>query len=187
MLGILTCLAFLVASCSKDDNDDTADEAWKEQNEQAFNQKTYDPAFKRLTSQGNDGYVFYKQISPGDGRRVLYTDEVELYYKGSLINGEVFGQRDTTYDLPQLVSVSSANATYSTTSTDGAAYLMKGIEVVLQNMEEGEKGEVWIPQELGYGSTASAWTWAAPNDTIPAYSTLVFQLKVGKVTGIDSL
>jgi len=37
-------------------------------------------------------------------------------------------------------------------------------------MEVGDKWEVWIPWQLGYGSSASG--------TIPAYTTLVFEIEL---------
>lgn len=43
-------------------------------------------------------------------------------------------------------------------------------------MKVGEKWEVWIPQRLGYGSVDKKDS--AGNVTIPAYSTLVFEIEV---------
>jgi len=44
------------------------------------------------------------------------------------------------------------------------------MSTALQNMEVGDKWEVWIPQELGYG--------AIPQTSIPAYTTLVFEIEL---------
>jgi FKBP-type peptidyl-prolyl cis-trans isomerase len=40
----------------------------------------------------------------------------------------------------------------------------------------GDKWEVWIPQELGYGTTGSG--------EIPGYSTLVFEMELVEITAL---
>ena len=47
---------------------------------------------------------------------------------------------------------------------------------ILQNMVVGEKWEVWIPYQLAYGT--SDRKDSAGNVSIPAYSTLVFEIEV---------
>jgi FKBP-type peptidyl-prolyl cis-trans isomerase FklB len=159
---------------------------WQEQNKQAFENQSFEQGYNRFTSiTDKNYYVLYKQIVPGSGRQILYTDNVELFYEGRLIDGKVFGVRDSLYDLPQNVAVSSASATYSTTNTGGSVYIMPGIETALQNMKVGEEGELWIPTELAYGGTASKWQWANPADSIPAYSTVIFKLKVKAAHGVE--
>ena len=43
----------------------------------------------------------------------------------------------------------------------------------MQHMVEGDKYEVWIPQQLAYG--------ASDNGDIPAYSTLIFEIELVSV------
>ena len=46
-------------------------------------------------------------------------------------------------------------------------------QLLLQHMVEGDKYEVWIPQQLAYG--------ASDNGDIPAYSTLIFEIELVSV------
>jgi len=50
---------------------------------------------------------------------------------------------------------------------------------------KGDKWEVWVPYELGYGREGS--TDDSGNLIIPGYSTLVFEIEVVGVWGIDDL
>lgn len=53
------------------------------------------------------------------------------------------------------------------------ASVISGWTVALQHMVEGDKYEVWIPQQLAYG--------ASDNGDIPAYSTLIFEIELVSV------
>lgn len=105
----------------------------------------------------------------GDGKGCpTYSDSVRVDYRGMLMpaqymeNGElntkdlVFsqsftGELDTSVAAPALMGVSSA---------------VYGFATALQYMHVGDIWWVYIPYELGYGSTASG--------TIPAFSSLTF-------------
>ncbi|MDR2389035.1 MAG: FKBP-type peptidyl-prolyl cis-trans isomerase [Tannerellaceae bacterium] len=179
IVWMMACCVSL-PSCGDDDNEATIDEAWKSANEQAFNDKIYDPAYTRYKALSNNGVIFYKQIHPGNGKRIYYNSRVKVFYQGALVDGTVFDKRDIRYDLPLHVAVSSSAANYNSSSNpNGYAAVIEGWSVALQYMTEGEKAEIWIPQELGYGTTAQ--TDAKGNVTIPAYSTLVFELEVTRI------
>ena len=51
--------------------------------------------------------------------------------------------------------------------------VISGWTVALQHMVEGDKYEIWIPQQLAYG--------ASDNGDIPAYSTLIFEIELVSV------
>jgi peptidylprolyl isomerase/FKBP-type peptidyl-prolyl cis-trans isomerase FklB len=179
VLWMISCFAF-APSCGSDDNNDTVDDTWKLANEKAFNDKTYDPAYTRYHASSNNGVIYYKQIHPGNGKRIYYNSRVKTFYQGALVDGTVFDKKDSRYDLPFHVAVSPVVANYSaSTNPNGYASVIEGWSVALQYMTEGEKGEVWIPQELGYQSTGQ--TDAKGNITIPAYSTLVFEIEVTRI------
>ncbi|GHT30853.1 hypothetical protein AGMMS49574_11510 [Bacteroidia bacterium] len=173
------CTVALLSSCGKDDKEDTIDEVWKAENEQAFNAKTFDPNFTRRTAPNNGGILFYKQTKPGNGKPVFFNSRAEVYYEGSLITGVVFDKNDPQFDTPLRVALSSAVDNYNsaTNPTGYTSGVIEGWKAILQYMTEGEEGEVWIPQELGYG--------AIDRGVIPPYSTLIFKLQVTKVIGID--
>ncbi|MDR2119242.1 MAG: FKBP-type peptidyl-prolyl cis-trans isomerase [Tannerellaceae bacterium] len=178
VLWMMSCMVF-ISSCGKDDSGEATDDTWKSANEKAFNDKTYDPAYTRYKAMSNNGVIFYKQIRPGNGKQIYYTSRVKVFYQGALIDGTVFDKKDARYDLPFHVAVSSGVANYSSTNPNGYASVIEGWSVALQYMTEGEKGEVWIPQELGYKSIAQKD--AQGNVSIPAYSTLVFEIEVANI------
>lgn len=171
-LMLLCVLA--VSSCKDDDKDEVMDETYKLENEAAFQEKLNDHSYTKWNSQANNGFVLAKQLKEGTGKQVYYNSRISVYYKGSLIDGTVFDsnlEEDTT---PFKCAVSSTYATYDATyNPTGYASVIAGWTVALQNMKEGDKWEVWIPQELAYGSSGSG--------SIKPYSTLIFEIEVASV------
>jgi len=177
---ILTTL--LITACKKDDIDPTA-EAWKQQNEQALNDLARNPEFTALKLQG--GYnvnIYYRVIQQGEGKRLYYNSRAEVYYKGwyvvtntdkNINAGDVFDQRlfddGMAFKLAVSPQAMDANYVYST--------VIDGWGIALQNMVEGDKWEIWIPYQLGYGT--------ADYNNIPAYSTLAFEIEVVKAIDPD--
>lgn len=179
-LLMMMCLAVALPSCGDDDEDSTIDEVWKQQNEQAFMDKAFDSAFTRLTALSNAGTLYYKQITPGNGKQVYYNSRVDVYYEGSYITGDVFYKKVEKYDTPIRIAVSSSVANYSsTTNPYGYRMDINGISEILQFMTEGEEGEVWIPQELGYGAMEQYNVMSVTVKMRP-YSTLIYKIKIAK-------
>jgi FKBP-type peptidyl-prolyl cis-trans isomerase len=175
-LFMMMCFAVALPSCGNDkDNNDEVDEVWKQQNEKAFADKAFDATFTPYSAVSNSGVLYYKQLTPGNGKRVFYNSRVDVYYEGSLIDGVVFDKRDSTDHVPFNVAISSAvsNSTYS-------SGVIEGWTEILQFMTEGEEGIVWIPQVMAYGATGQG-------ETIPPYSTLIFKLKIDKVIWYDEI
>lgn len=121
-----------------------------------------------------DQYVYMKILEPAvaDGIAPLFTDSVSVYYRGELINGEVFdesysGELNTEVHEPTTFAL---QATTTNGLTDG---LIVGWVTALQQMKEGMRVRLYIPANLGYGSQSKT--------SIPAYSTLIFDLKLEKV------
>ena len=93
-----------------------------------------------------------------------YTDSVRVSYQGSILptttypEGYIF---DTTvYNDYNIATASTAKLLTSNT--------VAGFSTALQHMHRGDRWRVYIPHQLGYGST--------PKTGIPAYSTLIFDL-----------
>ena len=94
----------------------------------------------------------------------LYTDSVDVYYQGFLINGLRFdgnytGKLNTNVHEPTRFVVSG---------------LIPGMITALQELYEGEKVELYIPYQLAYGAMGS-------DPYIPGYSVLKFELCIDKV------
>jgi peptidylprolyl isomerase/FKBP-type peptidyl-prolyl cis-trans isomerase FklB len=165
----------LLLSCGKDEAV-VIDEVWKAENEKVFNDLTYNPAYSRLLSPSNAGHIYYKVIKEGSGsKQIYYTSRVQAYYTGSLIDGSVFDSVEPPYKAPAEFSVRA-----STVNTSG---VVDGWSTALQHMKEGDRWEIWIPQALGYKTTEQKNS--AGVVTIPAYSTLKFEVEVVKVIGIE--
>lgn len=96
----------------------------------------------------------------------MYTDSVLVNYRGRLIpstsypEGYVF---DQSYDGDYNPDTAKPAALY-------VGGLVDGFTTALQNMHIGDSWRVYIPYQLGYGSTGTS--------EIPAYSTLVFDVQL---------
>ena len=99
----------------------------------------------------------HRQLSPGTGKRPGPTSTVTVHYSGALIDGKEFdsskGRAPISFGLTQVIA---------------------GWTEGLQLMHEGEKAELVIPQEIGYGARG------APG-AIPPYQTLVFEVELIKI------
>lgn len=99
----------------------------------------------------------YRSLTPGSGKAPGPTSLVTVHYTGKLINGKKFdssvGGDPVSFPLNRVIP---------------------GWTEGLQLMKEGEKAELVIPQDLGYGARG------APG-AIPPYQTLVFEVELIKV------
>ena len=99
--------------------------------------------------------MYYKVISVGsnDGKHPTKRSVVTVHYTGCTIDGKQFdsslGGVPVAFRLNELI---------------------EGWIIALQHMCIGDKWEIYIPSELGYGK------YSQPG--IPAYSTLIFELEL---------
>lgn len=99
--------------------------------------------------------MYYKVISVGsnDGKHPTKRSVVTVHYTGRTIDGKQFdsslGGVPVAFRLNELI---------------------EGWIIALQHMCIGDKWEIYIPSELGYGK------YSQPG--IPAYSTLIFELEL---------
>jgi len=98
----------------------------------------------------------FRIIQNGYGKRPGPTDTVKVYYTGKLINGVVFD--GTSPGLPASYKLNSG--------------LVTGWVEALQLMREGDRWQLVIPPNLGYGVRGSA------GGDIPPNQTLIFDLKL---------
>ena len=100
----------------------------------------------------------FKSVKPGEGKQPGPTSTVTVHYAGALIDGTEF---DSSIGRGEPISFPLNR-------------VIPGWTEGLQLMREGEKAQLVIPQDLGYGSSGSG-------RTIPPYQTLVFQVELIKV------
>ena len=183
-VALVLCSSFFI-SCSEEDNFVEEYPDWQKTNELFFKnlsdsvQNLIDMApqrtdWKRIKSWSKPGdageygdYIIVNVLEEGsasDNKTPLYTDSVSIDYLGRLLPstshpyGYVFdqsyyGEYDPDISTPMKFAVGS---------------VVDGFSTALQHMHKGDKWRVYIPYELGYGtSDASA---------IPGYSTLIFDI-----------
>ena len=119
----------------------------------------------------NEDYIYCHVESEGTGtRHPLFTDTVSVNYRGRLIptasypEGYVFDQSykgvlNPAINVPTQFSVGGVIVGWST---------------ALQHMVTGDIWRVYIPADLAYGSSKQS--------SIPAYSALVFDINLVKIT-----
>ena len=99
----------------------------------------------------------YKIITEGKGDTPGERSRVKVYYRGTLVDG-------TEFD-----STNKNNGP----STFRVSQVIKGWTEALQMMPVGSKWELYIPQDLAYGSRDQS--------NIPPYSTLIFEIELVEI------
>ena len=160
---------------------------WRNRNEafidslkSVYDAKT-DPELIQIIPYAEKNYPIYakKLKTATSGETPLYTDSVTVYYRGMLINEAVFGAATTPRyytKLYQSLDVFDKNFegeepnAFESPTKFFVNGVVAGWREVLQRMKVGERWEVYIPWQQGYGSSVSG--------TIPAYSTLIFDVNL---------
>lgn len=101
----------------------------------------------------------FRILQNGFGKRPQSTDTVKVYYTGKLINGVVFD--GTSPGLPASMKLNS---------------VIPGWIEALQLMREGDRWQLVIPPNLGYGVRG------AGDGAIPPNQTLIFDIKLVETT-----
>ena len=176
----MMCVATIcVATGCGDDEEDNYADVWKTANDAAFNAIKTNSEYHELKSTGNEGSIYYKVITKGNGTKpIYYTSTVSCYYKGLFVadypkydikNGDAYiTQKLFDNGSPITISVSSISS-----------LLGNGCKVALQSMVEGDKWEIWMPYQLGFG--ASDYQNSTYGISVPAYSTIVCEIEITKL------
>lgn len=172
ILLICTTVVFF-DSCNDSDKIDTV---WKEANEAVFAEMSTHPDYSKIYSKSEMGYILYKELKSGNGEPPIFTDSVEVLYIGWYKKD--WTKEDTYFDskgnkITNKIVFDSSPRNGTLPTRLKVSNLIDGFATALQNMQEGDRWEVWIPWRLGYGSTDYG--------NIPAYTTLVFEIELRKV------
>lgn len=112
----------------------------------------------------------------------LYTDSVRVTYAGRLITSPTYPEDGFMFDHSGIgTKVSEVmDSRYETPAAFKASTLVEGFTTALLHMHIGDYWRVFIPANMGYGTSGSA--------NIPGYSNLIFdmRLKSYKRTGVKS-
>lgn len=99
--------------------------------------------------------VYYKVFAKGTGEQVARGVYATFEYQGRLLDGKVFVDR-----IEKMIPV-------------GYDFLIPGLDRALLSMRVGDDWEVYIPSAQGYAESS--------NDNIPAYSTLIYRIKLQSI------
>ena len=123
---------------------------------------------------GTDSVYIQKLRRGTSDASPLHTDTVRLRLRGRLMpsasypDGYLFLHTGLYTDFERTFDETSAG-----TATYGMSALVRGLETALLNMKKGDLWRIYVPYNLGYGSTAQS--------AIPAYSTLVFEAQIAEI------
>lgn len=172
----------LLSSCSESDNEEEEFPNWKKTNEQYFNNlyamakssaDMGDKSWKVIrqwsleesTAKDPYDYIVVNVLENGTGSGCpLYTDSVKVHYEGRLLPSTSYPD-GYVFDKSFTGDFNPATALPAKFAVSG---MIDGFTTALQYMHIGDRWKVYIPYQLGYGSSASG--------SIPAYSTLVFDV-----------
>jgi FKBP-type peptidyl-prolyl cis-trans isomerase FkpA len=122
------------------------------------NQQYLDENAKKEGVQTTASGLQYRVLREGDGPKPNPYSEVEVHYKGTLIDGKVF---DSSYERGEPISFLLGQ-------------VIQGWQEGVQLMPVGSKYEFVIPGDLAYGSRG------VPG-TIPPNAPLIFEVELLKI------
>lgn len=201
-IAVLLCALFSLAACSEDEGEVEEFAEWQTTNEAYWN-TLYASTLQRITA-GNEkvdtirqwsmqnqtsysganisyspeNYIIVEKQINGTGTELAqYSDSVDVYYQGRLIPS-------TTYTSGYIFDSSTGwndnyNTAIMTPTTLKISSVVDGFATALLNMHEGDRWTVYIPYQLGYGTSSSS------SSSIPAYSTLIFDLTLVKIHKVN--
>ena len=186
ILGLLFSVSLAVTSCEETEGVVDPYYKWQERNERYIDSIAQvakanpdkwrvilsykiTPDLNNLQQKTSD-YIYCRMLEKGEGTmKPIYTDSVITHYRGKLI---------PLYDGSEVVFDQSFKGELNTETAVPVGFAVGGVIVgwttALQEMVEGDRWEVYIPQGLGYGMAGSG-------SSIPAYSTLIFDMKLEKL------
>lgn len=184
MVRVLPLCLFTLLFCACTEDDNTVEEFpdWKNTND-AYWQNLYETTKQKIAAGDNTwklipkySYVSTEGLQPTDyviahvktvgGGTVspIYTDTVRAHYRGRLLPSTSYSagyQFDSSYSG----DLNIATARPTKLPMDG---VITGWTSALQKMHLGDRWDLYVPYQLGYGTTQ--------NDAIPACSVLCFDM-----------
>lgn len=138
--------------------------------EQYCDWRMYQAYTKPVTTKLTDS-ICVKVLETGTGKGCpLYTDTVRVHYRGTLMpTKDIINGKDTVVqDVFDYSFVPPLDLNLAFPKLFGVSGTIAGFATALQYMHCGDRWMVYIPETLGYGSTAQ--------NKIPAYSTIMFDV-----------
>ncbi len=111
--------------------------------------------------EGNEG-IYYISLQPGNGKKPKKGKNITIHYEGRFLNGKFI---ESTKKRSQPLDFIFGSE----------MIVIKGIEIAVEKMTEGEKALVIIPSDLAFGAGG------AGKGIIPPYTSLIYELELLKV------
>lgn len=128
------------------------------QENQDAQKKFFEENLKNEGVKQTESGLQYQVIKEGKGDKPKATDEVEVHYHGTFLDGKVF---DSSVERGQSISF----------PVNG---VIQGWQEALQLMTPGSKYKLFIPSDLAYGSRGAG-------NAIPPHTPLIFDVELIKV------
>ena len=186
ILGLLFSVSLAVTSCEETEGVVDPYYKWQERNElyidsiaqvakanpdkwRVILSYKITPDLNNLQQKTSD-YIYCRLLEKGEGTmKPIYTDSVVTHYRGKLI--PLYNGSEVVFDQSFKGELNTETAVPVGFNVGG---VITGWTTALQEMVEGDRWEVYIPQGMGYGMAGSG-------SSIPAYSTLIFDMKLEKL------
>ena len=193
LMGLLFSVSLAVTSCEETDGVVDPYFNWQERNElyidsiarvananlgnevgqwKAVHTYKFNPPINDLNPDVND-YVYCRILEKGTGTvKPLFTDTVAAHYRGQLI--PLYDGQKVVFDQSFQGELKEDLAVPVTFGLwEGVGGVIEGWSSALPQMVEGDRWEVHIPYQLGYGIYG--------RNEIPGYSALVFDIQLVKI------
>jgi hypothetical protein len=105
--------------------------------------------------------MYIKKLKEGKGKKIKKGDVISVKYKGSFINRLIF---DNNYKK------SSFTFKYGTPDQ-----VIKGLNIAINGMKNGEKSKIIIPSHLAFGEEGSS------TQIVPPFTTVIYELEIVNV------
>ena len=188
LIGLLFAVSFTLGACEETDGAVDPYKDWQVRNERFIDSiasvarnnqgegvgqwkiiHSYKFPQQGITMGDVDEYVYCKVLEVGDGdASPLYTDTVGVHYRGQLI--PLYDGQVLTFDQSFQGGLDTDVNTAVEFSVNG---VIAGWTTALMEMKEGDRWQLYIPSDLGYGTSGSS--------SIPGYSTLIFYVNLMKI------
>jgi FKBP-type peptidyl-prolyl cis-trans isomerase FkpA len=119
-------------------------------------------AANHITDSSKKDNIYFVPESPGTGAKVETGSRVSVAYNGYFLNGRLFD------------SVSVSNPLQF--RFGDTAQVIKGLEIGIKRMHEGEKAKIIIPSQLAFGDNGSS------TGVVPPYTSVIYEVTMLKVS-----
>lgn len=153
LLGVVVFMLLSFTSCLNTEEPFDAAEQF-EKDQAALDNYIATQGYTDVKTDTSDFDVRYVMVKEGTGDAPVGEDWMYVNYKGSLLNGSIFDERDSVYI--QL-----------------AGGLIGGWQILMPYLREGGQMVMFLPSFYGYRQTSS--------EEIPANSPLIFDVKLHEV------